>query len=396
MGDHNRKEKSMNEIKKIVKSLSDELIEAFKEMPQARTDYTLRELVIGQHDTIEQQYAHVVLELRTAYTALQHVQISLERIDYEIEIFKEKAKENRLYEFKWRDKEIDKYETECAVIGKLREFNCLYKLWQSFPKKFTRAEVNANQKEYWEKRAVRQANQDLMANGRVSAGNQDFLRQIGKGITPKLCHVQEIEQKYIEGGNVKIMIGVPIEKNIPIEEQEDFKLPCISNLIVPNGVQYKVFTVHGRKVAAAYNEMVRQFLADGADYLLTVEDDTFPPPDALIRLMRHIADGKKVVGAWYPMRNGTGEGVPISIIDGKRGQLPADGELHEVYTIPMGCTLYAKEVFYRIEYPYFETTDCLSQDSFFSQKLRDTGYKLYCDTSIRCKHIDRETSKVYE
>jgi hypothetical protein len=57
--------------------------------------------------------------------------------------------------------------------------------------------------------------------------------------------------------------------------------------------------------------------------------------------------------------------------------------VHEVYTIPMGCTLYSAEVFYKIEYP-------------FSQKLRDAGYTLYCDTSIRCKHIDRETSVVYE
>ena len=80
----------------------------------------------------------------------------------------------------------------------------------------------------------------------------------------------------------------------------------------------------------------------------------------------------------------------------KRGPLITDGEVHEVYTLPMGCSLYSMEVFYRIEQPWFETTECLTQDSFFSQKLRDAGYKLFCDTSIKCKHIDRVTSKVYE
>jgi len=388
----------MNEIEKIEKSMPDELLKAFKEMPQAKPDYVLRNLVIGSHETTEQQYAHTILELRIAYNALRRSKIHLERIDYELEQLRIKG--DTVSEFDARDKEIDKYDLECAVIGKLREFNCLYKIWQSFPKKYTRADVNANQPEYWKKRLTRQANQDLFATGRISVGNQDALRQIGKGVTPELDHVRDIEHRFIEGenSNTKIMIAVPVANHIPEEEQKDFHLPCLDGLITPSGIQVKYYTVHGRKVAAAYNDIVREFMKDGADFLLTVEDDTFPPADALVKLMKHMADGKRVVGAWYPKRqDAVYEGSPIVIgNNGKRGHLEADGKVHEVYTIPMGCTLYSAEVFYKIEYPYFETTGNLTQDSFFSQKLRDAGYKLYCDTSIRCKHIDRETSKVYE
>jgi hypothetical protein len=390
-----------NEIEKAVKSMPDELLKAFKDMPQARTDYTLRYLVIGQHDTIQQQYAHTILELRLAYTGLQKAKINLERMDYEIAELKQKG--DKPSEFEMREKQVDKYTLECAVIGKLREFNCLYKIWQSFPEKFTRADVNANQEEYWEKRLIRQANQDLMANGRVSVGNQDALRTIDKGVTPQLDHVRDIEHKYIEGenSNTKMMVAVPVEKDISEEEQSKFRLPCIDGLIEPSGMQFKYFTVHGRKIDAAYNEIARQFLQDGADYLLTIEDDTFPPKDVIVKLMKHIADGKKVVGAWYPMRDGTGNGVPIALHNNGNGktareQLAADGKVHEVYTIPMGCTLYSAEVFFKIEQPFFAKTSCLTQDSFFSQKLRKAGYKLYCDTCIRCKHIDRETSVVYE
>ena len=388
----------MNNLEKIEKNMPDELLKAFKEMPQARTDYTLKELVIGQHETTEQQYAHTILELRIAYNALRKAQIHFEKTNYEIEQLK--TKDDKLSEFEWREKEIDKHESECAVIGKMREFGCLYKIWQSFPKQYTRAEVNANQPEYWRKRLTRQANQDLFATGRISVGNQDALRQIGRGVTPELDHVRDIEHRFIEGenSNTKIMIAVPVANHVPEEEQKDFHLSCLDGLVIPSGMQAKQYVVHGRKVAAAYNDIVREFMKDGADFLLTVEDDTFPPADALVKLMKHMADGKRVVGAWYPKRqDAVYEGSPIVIgNNGKRGHLEADGEVHEVYTIPMGCTLYSAEVFYEIEYPYFETTDCLSQDSFFSQKLRDAGYKLYCDTSIRCKHIDRETSKVYE
>jgi len=389
----------MNDITRIEHSLPEELLAIFKDMPQAKPDYVLRELVIGQHDTVEQQYAHCILELRLAYNNLRRAKIHLEKIDWQITDYKGKEKDNPLFGFKWRDKEIDKHEAECAVIGKMREFSCLYKIWKSFPKKFTRAEVNKNQPEYWRKRLTRQANQDLFATGRISVGNQDVLRQIGKGVTPELDHVRDIEHRFIEGenSNTKIMIAVPVANHVPEEEQKDFRLPCLDGLITPSGMQVKYYTVHGRKVAAAYNDAVREFLKDGADFLLTVEDDTFPPADALVKLIKHMADGKRVVGAWYPKRQDAYEGSPIVIgNNGKRGHLEADGEVHEVYTIPMGCTLYSAEVFYKIEYPYFETTDCLTQDSFFSQKLRDAGYKLYCDTSIRCKHIDRETKKVYE
>jgi len=73
-----------------------------------------------------------------------------------------------------------------------------------------------------------------------------------------------------------------------------------------------------------------------------------------------------------------------------------DGLVKEAYTLPMGCTLINSRVFSRLTFPYFATTDCLTQDSFFSQLAREAGFKLYCDTSIRCKHIDRGTGEVFE
>ncbi len=56
---------------KVEVNVEQELVDAFYEMPQAKPDYVLRELVIGQHETTEQQYAHTVLELRIAYNALR-------------------------------------------------------------------------------------------------------------------------------------------------------------------------------------------------------------------------------------------------------------------------------------------------------------------------------------
>ena len=372
-----------------------ELLKAMAELPQPRTDYQLEKFVVGNHETPEIQYAHCVLEISVKYNSLRRAKIALEKIDYEIKQLKEN--EDKMSEFEWREKEIDREECDSAVLGAWRELQALYKIWNTFEKKYTREEINAAQEKYWKKRITKQANNDVMATGRVSVGNLQALDNVDLGAAPQLDHVRDIEQKYLEGNSIRVMITVPVENHISEEEQKTFQLPCLKDLIIPTGVDYKIFIVPGRSIAEAYNHIAKTLLEDGADYLLTIEDDTFPPHDAFTRLYEHIKQGKKAVGAWYPKRQEALEGAPVVLNKkGKREALEADGEVHEVYTLPMGCTLYSSEVFYKTTFPYFETTSLLTQDSFFSQKLRDAGFKLYCDTSIRCKHIDRETSKVYE
>jgi hypothetical protein len=73
-----------------------------------------------------------------------------------------------------------------------------------------------------------------------------------------------------------------------------------------------------------------------------------------------------------------------------------DGQVHEVYTIPQGTTLFPASVFLATSHPYFVTTENLTQDSFFSQKAREAGYRLLVDTAIKCKHVNVKTGKVYE
>ncbi len=205
-------------------------------------------------------------------------------------------------------------------------------------------------------------------------------------------HIQEIEASYISVGNTKILIVIPTEKKLTAMP------PVLEKLITPSGCQIKYYNVYGLPVAEAYNNAVRVLLQDGADYMLTIEDDTFPPDDALSKLLSRLKTDKlDAVGAWYPKKNRIKEGVHICIgSDGKRSPLLADGKLHEVYTLAMGCTLYKTDMFKYSSDPWFATTENLTQDSFFSEKARKMGYKLWCDTSIKCKHVDRETGKVFE
>jgi hypothetical protein len=281
------------------------------------------------------------------------------------------------------------------VLGALREFESLYKIWQSFPKKYTRQEIDAAQPDYWKLRLERQAQQDLQATGRIGVGNSEALRQINLTGTPKLDHIREVEKKYLEVGDVKVLIVVPTR-----EKAEN--LPVLEKLSIPSGVQIKYLNVFGRSTADAYNDAIQTALDDGADFLLTVEDDTFPPDDGFFKLLqryREIGDPKVVLGGYYVKKQENREGVHIQIVGGKRQALTLSNKdvgVYEVYTIAQGFTLFPMECFLQTEYPWTVTTAHLTQDSFLSQKLRDKGFKLLVDGDIKCRHLDVTSGKYYE
>lgn len=388
-----------SDITRLETQTLDRLKAAFRAIQMPRTPFVLEHFVAGQHDGEPARYAQVVLELQDKYYAVRRAQIGRARLVDRIAALRrrlwwpvgrrERAREVELLE-------LDLEQQDLAVLGAIREAAALLELWQSFDRQYTREELNAAQPEYWMKRLTRQANQDVTATGRVGVGNQEALRQIGMAVTPELNHVREIERRFLETGDVKVLVAIPTL--IPRETVETGGLDCLQGWSIPGTIQRKIFVVTDRPVDDAYNEAARQALQDGADFLLCVEDDVRAPADAFTRLwsLYEQQGPKAVVGAWYPMRKEPRTGTPIVVQDGRRTHLDDDGAVHEVYAIPQGFTLIPTRVFLEVEQPWFQTTTHLTQDSFFSQAAREAGYRLLVDTSTRCRHIDRETGRVYE
>ena len=374
-------------IKKINENLT-ELVKAFDEIQMPRPPYVLEKMVVESKFTEEQRYAQCTLELSIAYDNLRTAQIGCELKEIEIE---EITTPGRKGELEKEQKKIELEQTRRAMLGALREFEFLYKMWKKFPVKFTRKQLNEAQKEEYTKRLEVQAEQDMNATGRISQSNQEGLRHIGKVVYPTLDVARDVEKRYLEEGKSRVLLAVPTEF------KAEKGLPCIDGIDIPSGSEIKIYNSYGRQVAEAYNDIVQTALEDQADFIITVEDDTFPQKDALIRLMELIRKNPKcAVGAWYPKKEESRQGVHIIQQNGKRRDLQDDGKIHEVYTMAMGCSIYPIEMFMQIPYPWFKTTAHLSQDSFFSQLAREAGYKLLVDTSIKCKHIDRVTGKIFE
>jgi len=376
--------------------MTDDLLKAFNEIQMARTPYMLEHFVVGQHLTREQQYAQCVCELQIKYDVIRRALLGREKLQIERAKLEREAMgiedsgDRRIKSIEAEMKALDVEGQDRAMKGALREFTALYAIFKTFDKQYTREELNKAQHEYWPKRLTMQANQDILATGRVGVGNIDSLRMIGMSPTPELDHVRTVEQKFLEIGDIKLLVCVPTEF------KAEQGLPCLAELNIPTTIQVKYLNVHGRKVAEAYNYAAMEAAKDGADFMMTVEDDTFPPRDAFIKLLQHCQQNPKTIwGGWYLKKQEPPTGVPIVIRNGKRDFLDSDGGCHEVYTLPMGCTLFPMQVFLQTVHPWFVTTEHLTQDSFFSQLARDAGWRLMCDTSIRCRHVDRVTGKVY-
>ena len=400
-----------------------ELLDDFNAIQMARTPEVLRKFVIGAQamDHPAQGWAQCVLELQIKYDDIRRAKINAELIELEIADLETTGDPKSLLNAKL--KRIDLEAQDRAMLGAVREFQSLYTIYQSFDKRYTRDELNTSQVEYWQNRLTRQALQEQQSRQLgIGAGNLEALREIelsplslpapmealklpgGFNVSdvvrtedrflsaPAADDVAAVQSRYLETGKQRLLIVTLTASDTQPESVAALERPYV----IPATIERRKHCIHGMTIDRGYTEAVFQAIRDGATHLMCIEDDTFPPLDAIERLLAHDED---IVCGWYPKRQtGKRVGVPIILNDGKRQTLDdPDGHagLVELYTAPMGCTLIKVDVFKKIEMPWFVTTGQLTQDSFFSQKARDAGYTLWCDTSIRCDHIDRDTGIVY-
>jgi hypothetical protein len=362
-------------------------------------EFSMRRFVVGQHDTPGQQWAQAVLELDNRIMAIATADVDIKIAHKKIEALEQRGTEIALLK---ADKiRLELKVVERARLGTLRGVGHLLKIITELEAAhgghgWTRAELDAELPEYWKLRAQRQAIHDLNFHGRVGVGNQDMLWMMGRPINPPQQHVAAVERRFLECGKVKMLIAVPTL--IDRETVMASGLRCLEGWTVPDTIERRIYVVQGKPVADAYNDAATTALEDAADFLLCVEDDHVIPPGTFDKLWAIYQDHgpRAIVGAWYPQKKDQRSGAPIVIRDGKRTYLDDDGDLHEVYAIPQGFALIPTQVFREIPQPWFVTTGCVTQDSYFSQQARDAGWRLYVDSSTRIKHVCRNTGKVYE
>lgn len=152
-----------------------ELLEAFSEIQGPRTFYQLDKIVVGAKFTPEHQYLQATLELQISYDNLRLAK------------FKQRQKAAKIDDLRAQisELEVEQEQTERAMLGAQREFASLLAIWERYPTKFTRSQIEEAAPREYQKRFASQSMQDLASHGTISVGNQDALRMAGMTITVK-------------------------------------------------------------------------------------------------------------------------------------------------------------------------------------------------------------------
>jgi hypothetical protein len=149
----------------------------------------------------------------------------------------------------------------------------------------------------------------------------------------------------------------------------------------------------GSLTSLARNSIVDIAIERGFTHLLFLDTDMTFPADTIKKLISH---DKDIVSGLYferyapyrPMlRKRLDDGY--SLVDYTKGGLV------ECDALGAGCLLVKIDVFKKIGKPYFEyrltkkgiKETFLSEDIVFCERAREEGFKIFCDTTIRCGHL---------
>lgn len=430
---------------------AEQLLADFCAIAPPRTKYELDKFVIEKHETKEQCFAQCVCELQSALVSKMRAKISERIMLRKIAMLEAKGNgEDFDHEAKHRADALDNaqlakldlFVMRLASLGNDYQIEHLDKRRREMGH-FTREDIDATDPERFRLRAIKQASQDVTATGRVSVSNQEMLRLIGEKVPLARDHLSAVTQRFLEVGNIKILIAIPT-----LIDREQIKangLKCLEGWSIPGVFQQRQYVITGRTTAEAYNDAVLTASEDGADFILCVEDDHVIPAGTFEKLWSIYQQygPRAIVGAWYPQKREPRTGAAILLRRGRREYLnPDDGEtdfldghglcenelevpmpgvpeedrgvfvegkghrpaisehrggaVREVYAVTQGFTLIPTSIFNEIPRPWFFSNDAISQDGFFSQLAREAGWKLLIDTSARIKHVCRETGRVYE
>ena len=263
----------------------------------------------------------------------------------------------------------------------------------------------------------------------VALGEPVLVVNNGKPPEPQdKVHLDEVKKLGLGFERIQHIQGSTFKDNSTIiivpEKTPYFHHRWIQNfqgLIAPMNTARPTLFVINEEVGHAYTNTIKSILDNPQlskfKYIMTIESDNLPPPDAHIRLLETIEWGNydAVSGIYFTKgeinmpqcygdpeaykRTGMMEFRPRDI----RAAL-SNGTVMECLGIAMGCALWRIELFKQIEPPWFVTVNdivpgkgasCFTQDLHFCQRAVAAGKRLAVDFRVKVGHMDLNTGIVY-
>jgi len=195
---------------------------------------------------------------------------------------------------------------------------------------------------------------------------------------------------------MKILIGIC--SGGQIHAQTVTSLIGALNRLKDEGHDFKVSMQIGGYKPASMNNIVKEAIAEGFDYYMSIDCDMIFPPDGITRLL----DGDKdIIGANYSVRGNAVKGNPREAVvkmASKEGKLISTTvqslpkHLFRCFSLGNGFTLYKTSIFKKIDEPWFEARvdddgNFSTEDVHFMAKANKAGIKVWCNPKIHMGHI---------
>lgn len=206
----------------------------------------------------------------------------------------------------------------------------------------------------------------------------------------------------------RILIGITTAETVAHETMQS-----IYGLLIPEGVETSLSIVHAYNVADGRNNLVDIMLNEGYDYIFFVDNDVILPKNALVDLYN--MDWYFTTGTYARKETRTlTDKDPFTTLynhDERNKEvycptfmylssLPPN-KLTQVDCCGFGCTLIRKDLFEKIEKPYFffaheETPKpgvraeyCIGEDMYFCRKVVKSGLQIWAHGNVLCGHLGK-------
>ena len=160
-----------------------------------------------------------------------------------------------------------------------------------------------------------------------------------------------------------------------------------------------------QRISASRNKIIDRAIKENFDYIFFLDQDTIPPEDAIQRFLAH---NKKALCGICFSRAKNAEGKLIYLPNVYK-IIPSDKELpdmkeltheeifsnhlHKVVSCGGACIFIHKEVFTKIRFKE-DLKQC--EDRWFCIDLFKNKISLFCDTSIKCKHLVTNRTHIWK
>ncbi len=146
------------------------------------------------------------------------------------------------------------------------------------------------------------------------------------------------------------------------------------------------------RIIESRNILRKKVLDEDYDYFLSLEQDVLPPRDVIERLLNY---NKDIVTGVYFARDPDGNLTPLlyKYTDKENVRNLTFDEVKNpnligVDACGLGCVLISRKVLEKIKFRY-NKEDNAFDDIWFSIDAKKNGFNIFCDTSVKCKHMIR-------